>query len=64
MAAGADRADFCRHQRQPRATAIAQGLAAMPADVYARTKADLRGATIARLRDAVDAEPLLAGWVS
>jgi hypothetical protein len=34
----------------------------MPADVYARTKAELRGATIARLREAVVDDPLLSRW--
>lgn len=47
----------------PRALAVAQELAAMPADVYARTKAELRGATIERLRQAVASDPLLARWV-
>jgi enoyl-CoA hydratase len=43
-----------------RALAVAAGLAAFPADVYARTKGDLRGATIDRLRAAADRDPLLA----
>jgi enoyl-CoA hydratase len=46
-----------------RARELAAGLAAFPAEVYARTKADLRGATIARLRTAAADDPLLAQWV-
>ena len=42
----------------PRAQEIARELAALPADVYARTKADLRGATIERLRAAAADDPL------
>jgi enoyl-CoA hydratase len=48
----------------PRALALAANLAAMPADVYARTKHDLHGATIERLRSAAASDPLLASWVS
>ncbi len=47
----------------PRALELAHALAAMPAEVYARTKAELRGATILKLREAVKADPLLARWV-
>jgi enoyl-CoA hydratase len=47
-----------------RALEIAAGLAAYPADVYARTKRDLRGATSARLRGAAAADPLLEQWVA
>ncbi len=47
----------------PRALELAAGLAAFPADVYARTKRELRGATIARLRSAAAEDPLLARWV-
>jgi enoyl-CoA hydratase len=47
----------------PRALQIARDLAALPADVYARTKQDLRGATIERLRAAAADDPLLARWV-
>jgi enoyl-CoA hydratase len=47
----------------PRALEVAAGLAAMPAAAYARTKAELRGATIARLREAAADDPLLAAWV-
>lgn len=46
-----------------RATEIARGLAAMPGDVYARTKQDLRGARIAALRAASERDPLLEAWV-
>jgi enoyl-CoA hydratase len=46
-----------------RALELASGLAALPADVYARTKRDLRGATAARLRVAAREDPLLSGWV-
>lgn len=47
----------------PRAQALARELAAMPAAVYARTKRDLRGAAIERLRAAAAGDPLLARWV-
>jgi enoyl-CoA hydratase len=47
----------------PRAQEIARDLATLPADVYARTKNDLRGATIERLRAAAAEDPLLARWV-
>jgi enoyl-CoA hydratase len=47
----------------PRALEVAAGLAAFPADVYARTKRELRGATTARLRAAAAEDPLLARWV-
>ena len=46
-----------------RALAVAQELAAMPADVYARTKAELRGATLAALRISAERDPLLDAWV-
>lgn len=46
-----------------RARELAASLAAFPAEVYARTKRDLRGATIARLRAAAADDPLLARWV-
>ena len=46
-----------------RALEVAAELAAMPADVYARTKDGLRGETIARLREAVATDPLLDRWV-
>jgi enoyl-CoA hydratase len=46
-----------------RALAVAQELAAMPANVYARTKAELRGATLATLRINAERDPLLDAWV-
>ena len=46
-----------------RALAVAQELAAMPAQVYARTKAELRGATLATLRINAERDPLLDAWV-
>jgi enoyl-CoA hydratase len=46
-----------------RALAVAQELAAMPAEVYARTKAELRGATLAALRINAERDPLLDAWV-
>ena len=47
----------------PRALELAAGLAALPPEVYARTKRELRGATAARLRAAAAEDPLLARWV-
>jgi enoyl-CoA hydratase len=47
----------------PRAQEIAGELAAMPAEVYARTKADLRGELVGRMRAAAADDPLLARWV-
>jgi enoyl-CoA hydratase/carnithine racemase len=46
-----------------RALVVAGELAAMPADVYARTKGDLRGATLATLRISAERDPLLDAWV-
>jgi enoyl-CoA hydratase len=46
-----------------RARALAEALAALPAEVYARTKRELRGASIERLCAAADTDPLLARWV-
>jgi enoyl-CoA hydratase len=46
-----------------RALSVAQELAAMPAQVYARTKAELRGATLATLRISAERDPLLDAWV-
>lgn len=48
----------------PRARELAGTLAAFPGQTYARTKRELRGATVERLRLAADADPLLADWVS
>ncbi|HEY0516825.1 MAG TPA: enoyl-CoA hydratase/isomerase family protein [Solirubrobacteraceae bacterium] len=47
-----------------RALALAAAMAELPADVYARTKHDLRAATAARLREAAASDPLLARWVA
>jgi enoyl-CoA hydratase/carnithine racemase len=46
-----------------RALAVARELAALPADTYALTKRGLRGAVIARLREAAESDPLLERWV-
>jgi enoyl-CoA hydratase/carnithine racemase len=46
-----------------RALAVARELAAMPADVYARTKTELRGATLENLRINAERDPLLDAWV-
>jgi enoyl-CoA hydratase len=46
-----------------RAIEVAQELAALPANVYAGTKAELRGQTLAALRPAAAADPLLEDWV-
>ena len=46
-----------------RALAVARELAAMPAHVYARTKTELRGATLAQLRISAERDPLLDAWV-
>lgn len=46
-----------------RAQELARDLAAMPSEVYARTKRDLRGAAIERMRAAAADDPLLARWV-
>ena len=47
----------------PRALEVGAELAALPADVYARTKRELRAETIERLRAAAQDDPLLANWV-
>ncbi len=41
---------------------LAARLAALPAEVYARTKRDLREPTLAWMRAAVEDDPLLASW--
>ena len=46
-----------------RALEVAGRLASFPAEAYARTKRELRGATAARLRAAAVDDPLLGGWV-
>jgi enoyl-CoA hydratase len=47
-----------------RAVEVAQELAELAADVYARTKAELREETLTRLRAAAHADPLLQAWIS
>jgi len=47
----------------PRALEVARELAAFPAGVYARTKHELRGAAVERLRAAAERDPLLERWV-
>jgi enoyl-CoA hydratase len=46
-----------------RALEVARELAELPAEVYARTKAELRGAILTDLRADAQADPLLASWV-
>jgi enoyl-CoA hydratase len=46
-----------------RALHVAARLAALPPEVYARTKRDLRAPALARIRAAVEHDPLLASWV-
>jgi enoyl-CoA hydratase len=46
-----------------RSVAVARELAALPADVYARTKAELRSATLASMQSAAADDPLLEAWV-
>ncbi len=48
----------------PRALELARTLAGFPAEVYARTKRELRGATIEQLRRSAAEDPLLGSWVS
>ena len=47
-----------------RAVEIARELAAFPPDTYARTKHDLRGHTLERLRAVAADDPLLTRWVA
>jgi enoyl-CoA hydratase len=47
-----------------RAVAVAGELAELPADVYSRTKAELRAATVTALESAAADEPLIKGWVA
>jgi enoyl-CoA hydratase len=51
------------HAVLPRALELAQTLMGFPADTYARTKQELRGETIERLRRCAAEDPLLATWV-
>jgi enoyl-CoA hydratase len=47
----------------PRALALAGTLASFPAEAYARTKGELRSATVEQLRARAAADPLLAAWM-
>ncbi len=47
----------------PRALEVARELSRFPAETYTRTKRDMRGETVKRLRAAVEEDPLLARWV-
>jgi enoyl-CoA hydratase len=47
----------------PRALELASELARMPADVYERTKRELRAATLTGLAEAVRQDPLLERWI-
>jgi enoyl-CoA hydratase len=47
----------------PRAHEIAAELGAMPSDVYARTKRELRGHAFSAMEKGTASEPLLEGWV-
>ncbi|MFI4990303.1 MAG: enoyl-CoA hydratase/isomerase family protein [Solirubrobacterales bacterium] len=42
---------------------LAERLAKLPPEVYARTKRDLRGPALEQMRAAVEDDPLLAAWV-
>jgi enoyl-CoA hydratase len=42
---------------------VAARMAALPAEVYARTKRDLRANALAQIRATVEHDPLLASWV-
>jgi enoyl-CoA hydratase/carnithine racemase len=46
-----------------RALEVAKELAELPAEIYARTKAELRDATVAELRAAAQTDPLLSRWI-
>jgi len=47
----------------PRALELATEMAAMPGDVYTLTKRELRAATVNRLRELAESDPLLGRWV-
>ena len=47
-----------------RAVAVARELAGLPAETYAKTKSQLRGASLAAMREAAARDPLLEAWVS
>jgi enoyl-CoA hydratase len=46
-----------------RALEVAKELAELPAEIYARTKAELREARVAELRAAAQTDPLLSRWI-
>ena len=46
-----------------RAVSVAREMAALPADVYARSKLDLRAPALSAMRAGADADPLLEAWV-
>jgi enoyl-CoA hydratase len=46
-----------------RSLEVAQELAALPAEIYARTKSELRAQTLTELRATAAADPLLDSWV-
>ena len=48
----------------PRAMELATEMAAFPVDVFAATKRELRGRSLAAMEAAVKSEPLLEGWLS
>ena len=52
-------------QLEPRALAVAEELAALPRSAYARVKEQLRGDTVAALRDRLDraGDPMLSDWI-
>jgi enoyl-CoA hydratase len=52
-------------QLEPRALAVAEELAALPREAYARVKEQLRGDTVAALRERLDrgGDPMLSGWI-
>lgn len=48
----------------PRALEVAGRLAEFPAEVYARSKRDLRAPALTAMREAVTVDPLLAAWTN
>lgn len=48
----------------PRAMEVAMEAAALPADVYAATKRELRDSALRAISAAVESEPLLEGWLT
>jgi enoyl-CoA hydratase/carnithine racemase len=47
-----------------RALDVAREMAVLPADVYARTKHELRRAALSAMTEAAEADPLLEVWTS